>query len=88
MKITVNYFAQARRVAGVESEIREARNDITVLELLQEDTRSPSFTKFFFGADRKFNPTILVVVNELTVPPETKLHDGDNLCFFTPMSGG
>jgi molybdopterin synthase sulfur carrier subunit len=81
MQITVRYFAAYREVVGHDREALEVADGATVSDFQRElAQRHPGLTALLARST--------YAVNRRYVPPDTPLHDGDELVFIPPMGGG
>lgn len=81
MQVTVRYFAAYRERTGLSTETREAPPGTSVGSLLQSIVAHYPALSEVARASR-------CVVNQEYVPAETELHDGDEVTFIPPVSGG
>lgn len=88
MKITLTYFAQIRRSAGVESESVMVADGTTAQGALKGVDHGVGFSELLFDGAGALRPVILLVVNGLPAVPERILLDGDHIQVFSPVSGG
>ena len=81
--VTLKYFASLRSIAGKEEERLDLGNETTVQklsELLAKTT--PQIGEMIQGKK------ILVSVNQDVAALDTVIHDGDEVAFLPPFSGG
>jgi len=81
--VTLKYFASLRSIAGKEEERLDLGNETTVQklsELLAKTT--PQIGEMILGKK------ILVSVNQDVAALDTVIHDGDEVAFLPPFSGG
>ncbi len=88
MTVTLTYFAQIRRKAGVESETVTATDGTTVHGVLAAIQHGAEFGELLFEKTGALRPVILLVVNGLPSTPERMLRDGDSVQVFSPVAGG
>ena len=88
MKITLTYFAQIRRSAGVETETVVVDYGTTLQGALKGVDHGVGFSELLFDGTGALRPVILLVVNGLPAEPERKLEDNDHVQVFSPVSGG
>lgn len=88
MKITVGYFAQIRRKAGVETEAVDMPDGSTAVEVLKAVEHGQEFQDLLFDDRGLLHSTILFLVNDLPAPPDQPLRDGDRVQVFSPVAGG
>ena len=81
MKVLVRLFARYREAAG---------HDRVELELPEGGTVESAWTAVSnrFPALEPYRPFTLFALRNDYVPPDHPLGDGDELCFFPPVSGG
>jgi sulfur-carrier protein len=77
MAITIKFFASLSERFGRREERIEAVADMTAGAIWSELTRG-----------QPLPPTVLVAVNMEYATPNTPVHDGDELAFFPPITGG
>jgi molybdopterin converting factor subunit 1 len=81
VKVVVRYFAGHRDITGLTEEPFELAPETTVGGLWELLTaRYPRL-----GA---YGGTVLYAVNQEFATPATTLHDGDEVAFIPPVSGG
>jgi len=79
MRVQVKFFAIFREMIGVKTEAKEIAEGTTIEQLWKEYTaRSP----------RANNVRAAYAVNQKLVKPDHILHDGDEVGFLPPVSGG
>lgn len=79
MRVQVKFFAIFREMIGVKTESKEIAEGTTIEQLWKEYTsRSP----------RAANMRSAYAVNQKLVKPDYVLHDGDEVGFLPPVSGG
>jgi sulfur-carrier protein len=81
MKIRIRYFASLREIVGQSEE----------LLTLHEGGRVADVRAVLLERYPRLQPVLdrcIYAVNRNYVPPETMLHDGDELVFIPPMGGG
>ena len=81
MRIELLHFASFREAVGRDREIREVADGTRVRELWS--SLSGEVALF-----RRFAAPPPAAVNREYVPPETVLHDGDEVAFLPPVAGG
>lgn len=79
MEVRVKLFAGIREAVGASEVRRTCREGATVGELWQQ------FQKEVPGLPQG---RIALAVNREYVAPDTELHDGDEVAFIPPVSGG
>jgi molybdopterin synthase catalytic subunit len=79
--IEVRYFAMIREVVGRGAERRQVPDDMTVGGLF--DALIAEFPRL-----ERVKPVTMLMVNRAYVPPDSLLHDGDEVAFIPPVSGG
>lgn len=81
--VTLKYFASLRAIAGKEEDRLDIGNEITVQQLAETlATTTPQIGEMIQGKK------ILVSVNQDVATLETVIHDGDEVAFLPPFSGG
>ncbi|XKM13277.1 molybdopterin synthase sulfur carrier subunit [Orbaceae bacterium ac157xtp] len=80
--ITILFFAQTRELIGVDSLTIDC-DGISVSHLL--DLLSQKGDKWYFALKEK---TVLCAVNKHIVELDHLLHNGDEVAFFPPVTGG
>ncbi|HIE42179.1 MAG: MoaD/ThiS family protein [Nitrospinaceae bacterium] len=81
--ITLKYFANLKTIAEKEEERLDIKNPITVDQL--SDIISKTTPKMGEMIREK---KILISVNEEMASVDTIIHDGDEVAFLPPFSGG
>ena len=81
MFVTVRLFARLRELAGTSELTRELPDDATALSAWQSIARE-------FPAMSPYERTVSCAVNEEYARMSTALHDGDEVAFLPPVSGG
>lgn len=76
MSVTVKYFASIREGVGRGEDIVELPQACSVGELWQKVTQQP------------LPPRLLAAVNQEYAGLDAMLHDGDEVAFFPPVTGG
>lgn len=80
LSVTVKFFASLREQlgrAGADLELDETQDGVTVLDVWKSAT----------GAS-ELPANVLAAVNLEYVPPGHQVHDGDEVGFFPPVTGG
>lgn len=81
--ITIKYFASLKAIADKEEEQLEIENPITIDQL--SDTISKTTPKMGeIIRDKK----VMISVNQEMASADTIIHDGDEVAFLPPFSGG
>ena len=80
MRVTVRFFALYRERAGTSQIEMELPDGATAKELLIRLRRA--YTSL------PLTDSVLIAVNSEYVSPETPLHEGDEVVFVPPVSGG
>ncbi len=83
--LTILYFAWLRERTGVSQEMVTPPAGVTTVGQLMEwlAARSPGHASAF--ANRR---TVRCAVNQEFAEPGTPLHEGDEIAFFPPVTGG
>lgn len=81
MKVKTKFFAAIKDIVGTSEVELELPDGITAGELFQ------SYCRQHAALSRYANNT-MISVNLEFVPPETQLHEGDEIAFIPPVSGG
>ena len=76
MSVTVKYFASIRESLGRGEDVVELPAACTVSELWQRAARAP------------MPPRLLAAINQEYAGLDAVLHDGDEVAFFPPVTGG
>jgi len=79
MKIRVRFFASCREAAGKDQMELTVPSDETVSGILKKVQQD--FPGLSLG-------NVMVAVNQEFTKPDTKLHEGDEVAFIPPVSGG
>jgi len=81
--ITLKYFASLKSIAGKEEESLDLGNETTVQKLSETlEKITPQIGEMIQGKK------ILVSVNQNIATLDTVIHDGDEVAFLPPFSGG
>lgn len=81
--VTLKYFASLRTIAGKEEDRVDIGNETTVQKLAEIlATTTPQIGEMIQGKK------ILVSVNQDVATLDTVIHDGDEVAFLPPFSGG
>jgi molybdopterin converting factor subunit 1 len=81
--VTLKYFASLRSIAGKEEDRLDIGNETTVQKLAETlATTTPQIGEMIQGKK------ILVSVNQDVATLDTVIHDGDEVAFLPPFSGG
>jgi molybdopterin synthase sulfur carrier subunit len=84
MKLKLLYFASLAEDLGCSEESLEFEKDLSLSDLRQHlATRGDEWSERILNAQR-----ILAAVNQTMANNDTQLHDGDEVAFFPPVSGG
>ena len=81
--ITVKFFASLKAIAEKEEEIIEVQSSISMDQL--SDIISKTSPKI---ADIIRDNKIMISVNQEMADADTVIHDGDEVAFLPPFSGG
>ena len=92
MQITMQYEAQAKRAAGIVSEMIEVSDFSGVSDCIREvaDAHGEQLKAILVKPNGEIQPTLLVFLNDAHIVrnDENALSDGDILTLMTPISGG
>jgi sulfur carrier protein ThiS len=94
MQVSVNYEAQLRMAAGLNSEALEVADQCNLLQLLQQvaAARGTNLADRLLTADGQLQPGILLFVNEQPIPAAAAatrtLDSNDVILLYPPISGG
>lgn len=81
MKIRIRYFASLREVTGQSDELLDIADGTSIADVKQDlVTHYPRLQGIL--------ERCLCALNRTYVPPETPLHENDELVFIPPMGGG
>lgn len=75
MTITIKYFASLREAQGIAERSYSSSEINTVADVIAKHQQA-------------FPENTLISVNQVYAYPETKLHSGDEVAFFPPVTGG
>ena len=81
MRITIRLFARLREIAGAPELSRELRDGATAWHAWDHLAGE-------FPAIAEYGATVSCAVNEEYARLTTPLHDGDEIAFLPPVSGG
>ena len=92
MKVTVNYLAQLKQVAGIASENIVVDEAYSVRDLVQQVAKKHGepLRSFLLDTEGSLRNSILVIVGDDQVHWETpmQLNEGDEISFLSPLAGG
>lgn len=90
MQVTVHYFAQLRRAAGVAKETIPVESDWTIARLLKHlaECHGDGFRGLVFDASGQPQRTLLFAIGDEQADLDQRLPDGADVTVLTPMSGG
>ncbi len=94
MQVTVNYEAQLRMAAGINTETLEVVDQYNLLELLRQvaAARGANLADRLLTADGQPQPGVLLFVNEQPIPAAAAatrtLEPDDVILLYPPISGG
>ena len=90
MIIKVEYMAQLKYAAGVTVESFEIQQGNFSKLLEQILKKHESLREYLVGAGNNLLPTIIAIVNndQVIEMESMSLHDGDEVVFLSPVSGG
>jgi len=92
MKITVEYAAQIKRVAGVAAEEFDVEPACSLRQLVEHiiGKHGDTLRSLLLDTDGQRQPSILVFVQDDQVRPgqDVVLKEGDVVTFLSPISGG
>jgi len=81
--ITIKFFASLKAIAEKEDEQIEIQNSISMDQLTDIISKSsPKMT------DLLRNKKVMISVNQEMADSDTVIHDGDEVAFLPPFSGG
>lgn len=81
--ITVLFFAQVRELVGIDQLTLEAEGHATVEAIRSELSQKGSNWELALEPGK-----LLSAVNQTIVGPDFSVHDGDEVAFFPPVTGG
>jgi molybdopterin synthase sulfur carrier subunit len=83
--LSIHYFASTREKVGLSDETVEFNEGVSTIAALIEMlcARHSGFSQA-----NELSNKLLVSVNQAVVDRRHKLHDGDEIAFFPPMTGG
>jgi MoaD family protein len=90
MQVTVNYFAQLRRAAGVASETVALPSCCTLAELVMQlaANHNGAFRAMMIDAQGQPQRALLYAVGDSQADLSYALSDGDVVTILAPMAGG
>lgn len=90
MRLTVHYFAQLKRAAGVASETIVCPPNATLAQLVQRlaQVHDDSFRAMVLDAAGQPQRTLLYAVGDDQADLEHILREGDIVTILAPMAGG
>jgi molybdopterin converting factor subunit 1 len=81
MKVRTKFFAAMKDIMGIAEAELELPEGITAGELFQQYCQQHAPLSGYAN-------NTMISVNLEFVPPETRLHEGDEIAFIPPVSGG
>lgn len=92
MKITIQYWAQARQAAGTPSETLQLDQPCTIPQLLNRlaEAHGDPLRRVIIGPDGQPHPSILLLLGDHQIRPDSSvpLQDGVTLAIIPPIAGG
>ena len=92
MKVTIEYAAQVKRIAGVGSETVEIDSQSTVQAAIRQaaEIHGSEFRNIVLDSEGQLHPSILLFVGDEQVrwDQEFELQDGNVVTLLSPISGG
>ena len=90
MQVTVHYFAQLKRAAGVSSESIALAPGCTLTQLVQQLAQNHDgvFRAMMLDATNQPQRTLLYAVGDAQADLDRVLCDGDVVTILAPMAGG
>ncbi len=92
MQVTINYFAQVRQAAGVESERLSLDDGVDIQTALAElsERHGDDFRSLVLDQAGAVRPGLLTLVNGQSVPSRQQhpLADGDEISLISAVAGG
>ncbi len=92
MKVTLSYFAQVRRAAGVETETLDFPDDTDLAAVITEiaNQHGDELKTLVLDEDDNVRPSILLLVNGAPVSrgESPTLGDGSAVSVFSAVAGG
>ncbi len=94
LKVTVRYFTTLRELAGDSEEEIEAKDDLTLADLIEgiASKYGKEARDYLYHKGEKIDPSIYFLVNgvnaRLLSGTETKLKEGDIIAIIPPIGGG
>lgn len=79
MRVTVKFFASVREIVGARLQTIDVREGATVADV---------WHKYLTEYPRLATMSLGYAVNHAYSPPERVLHEGDEVAFIPPVSGG
>lgn len=81
MSLRILFFASLSEITGMRETRADAEQFTTVRSVFENfATRFPAL--------KNYSATVLCAVNSEFARPESPVHDGDEIAFFPPVSGG
>jgi molybdopterin converting factor small subunit len=90
MQVTVHYFAQLKRAAGVASETVALASDSTLARLVMQlaQTHGDAFRTMLLDESGQPQRALLYAVSDEQADLNRLLLDGDQVTILAPMAGG
>ena len=92
MKITINYLAQLKQAAGIETESIILDNSCGVRDLIAKlaEKHGEPLRSFLIDSERNLNNSIMLIVDDTQIHLEepVQLKEGSTVSFLSPLAGG
>lgn len=84
MKIQLKFFASVREQLGVSTELAEFDQDITAFAVREQLMQRGEV----WATALSHQKVLRMALNQQMIQQDQALHDGDELAFFPPVTGG
>lgn len=81
MSLHIHFFASLSDITGMRETSMDAAGHTSVISIFEKFAKD-------FPALESYRGSVLFAVNSEFARPESAVHDGDEIAFFPPVSGG
>ena len=92
MRVTIQYWAQARKAAHTGAETIDVDGPCSIGQLLERvaELHGQAMRRIILSADNRPHPSLVLVVGDQQIAHDSaqQLQDGDVLAIIPPIAGG